>query len=94
MEGEFKALVPIGVHVDSGDLIGEVGSFEIRAPFSGVIRGLVHDGLKVTTGMKLGDIDPRDDPLISRLVSDKSLSVAGGVLEAILSYQLLHEVGG
>lgn len=93
-EGEFRAFAPIGVHVDSGDLIGQVGSFEIKAPFAGVIRGLVHDGLSVTTGMKLGDIDPRDDPLISRLVSDKSLAVAGGVLEAILSYQLFHEVGG
>lgn len=94
VEGEFTAFAAIGVHVEPGDLIGQVDTFEIHAPFAGVIRGLVHDGLIVTKGLKLGDIDPRDDPLISRLVSDKSLAVAGGVLEAILSHQPLHEVTG
>ena len=32
-----------------------------------------------------GDIDPRDDPRLCQMVSDKALSIGGGVLEAILS---------
>jgi xanthine dehydrogenase accessory factor len=35
--------------------------------------------------MKIGDIDPRADPRFCQMVSDKSLAVGGGVLEAILS---------
>jgi xanthine dehydrogenase accessory factor len=36
-------------------------------------------------GLKIGDVDPRDDPAACYLVSDKSLAIGGGVLEAILS---------
>ena len=35
--------------------------------------------------MKIGDIDPRDDPALCQIVSDKALAIGGGVLEAILS---------
>ena len=44
----------------------------------------IHPRVEVTEGMKIGDIDPRDDSSICFLVSDKALSVGGGVLEAIL----------
>jgi xanthine dehydrogenase accessory factor len=36
-------------------------------------------------GLKNGDIDVRDDPRVCEFVSDKALSVGGGVLEAILT---------
>jgi xanthine dehydrogenase accessory factor len=49
------------------------------------LRGLIHPGLLVKKGIKIGDIDPRDDPEICQKVSDKALSIGGGVLEAILS---------
>ena len=35
--------------------------------------------------MKIGDVDPRDEPVMVNLVSDKSRAIGGGVLEAILS---------
>jgi xanthine dehydrogenase accessory factor len=31
--------------------------------------------------MKIGDVDPRDDPTLCSVVSDKVLAVGGGVLE-------------
>jgi xanthine dehydrogenase accessory factor len=71
--------------LNPGDLIGEVNGEEIRATFKGVLRGLLHSGLNVTEGFKIGDLDPRNDPALCRLVSDKALAIAGGVLEAILS---------
>lgn len=85
-DGIFISAASIGTHVDAGDVIGWIGASAVRAPFSGVIRGLVHDGLTVSQKLKIGDVDPRDDPLISRLVSDKSLAIGGAVLEAILSF--------
>ena len=57
----------------------------IVSPFPGVLRGLVHPGLQVTAGLKVGDIDPRNEREACFLVSDKALSIGGGVLEAILS---------
>jgi xanthine dehydrogenase accessory factor len=41
--------------------------------------------MEVTRGLKLGDVDPRYDPTMCRLVSDKALAVGGGVLEALLA---------
>ena len=58
---------------------------EITSPFKGILRGLIHNGVPVTQGMKIGDVDPRDDPSACFLVSDKALSIGGGVLEAILT---------
>lgn len=57
----------------------------VTAPFPGVVRGLLHPGLHVTRGTKLGDIDPRDDPAYCYQVSDKALAIGGGVLEAVLT---------
>jgi xanthine dehydrogenase accessory factor len=80
----------IGDHCEAGDLIAEIeapdGSrHSLLAPFAGVLRGLLHPGLAVSPGMKLGDLDPRDDPRLCSLVSDKALAIGGGVLEAILA---------
>ena len=84
-DGVLEAMVEIGSHLDPGEPIARVGKETITAPFSGVLRGLVHPGLEVKKGLKIGDLDPRDDPSYCYLVSDKSLAVGGGVLEAILS---------
>lgn len=64
---------------------------EIVSPFSGVVRGIIRDGIQVTKGLKIGDVDPRDDPSICYLVSDKSLAVGGGVLEAVLSKEEIRK---
>jgi xanthine dehydrogenase accessory factor len=41
--------------------------------------------------MKIGDVDPRDDPAACLLVSDKALAIGGGVLEAVLSRREIRE---
>ena len=90
-DGTFIAYKQIGDHCEKGELIAEIqASFEyppskIISPFPGVLRGLLHPGLFVPCGLKIGDIDARDDPRLCQMVSDKALSVGGGVLEAILS---------
>jgi xanthine dehydrogenase accessory factor len=96
VDGVLTSKVEIGAVVVAGDLLAVVGEAELRAPFEGVVRGLVHDGLTVTAGMKVGDLDPRGDPKFAHLISDKSLAIGGGVLEAILSKRAfeVHHVGG
>jgi xanthine dehydrogenase accessory factor len=70
--------------VNQGQLIAEIGGCAVHAPFSGVLRGLIQNGLNVAKGAKIGDVDPRGDLRSCVLVSDRALAVAGGVLEAIL----------
>jgi xanthine dehydrogenase accessory factor len=84
-QGYIQTCVQIGDHVASGQVIAEIDGISVIAPFAGVVRGLIHPGLPVWAGLKIGDVDPRDDPRFCYLVSDKALAVGGGVLEAILS---------
>jgi len=90
VEGVLHTRVEIGDLVREGQVIAEVNGHEVRAPFDGVIRGLVAEGLHVTQGMKIGDVDPRQNPKFCFLVSDKSLAIGGAALEAILSIPALR----
>ena len=83
--GLFRGEQPIGAQLRPDDLVATVDGAELRATFPGVLRGLLHDGLQVELGVKVGDLDPRSDPSYCRLISDKSLAIGGGVLEALLS---------
>jgi xanthine dehydrogenase accessory factor len=76
-EGEVIALV------DPGD--GSSGPVAVNAPFTGLLRGLVADGLAVPAGLKIGDVDPRLDT-DTGMISDKALSIGGGVVEAVLTW--------
>lgn len=84
-EGILEAHAQIGEHVEAGQVVASVSGLPIYAPFTGVLRGLLHPGLAVWLGLKVGDVDPRDDPRYCTSVSDKSLAIGGAVLEAILS---------
>jgi xanthine dehydrogenase accessory factor len=84
-DGELVAHATIGMHLEAGAPIAEVARQLVSAAFPGVLRGLIHPGLSVTKGLKIGDLDPRDDPRLCSLASDKSQAVGGGVLEAILA---------
>jgi xanthine dehydrogenase accessory factor len=83
--GIFQGQVQLGDLLQEGQLIGTIDSIPVRARFRGVVRGLIQSGLEVNPGLKIGDIDPRPDPRIASLVSDKALAVGGGVLEALLT---------
>jgi xanthine dehydrogenase accessory factor len=85
-DGIVLGQVEIGHHIDSGQIVAQVGIESVFSPLKGVLRGLIRSGLKVSKGLKIGDIDTRDDPSLCNIVSDKALAVGGGVLEAILGY--------
>ena len=90
-DGLFQPEREICDRLNQGDKIAEVDGESIYAPFKGVLRGILYPGLFVLQGFKIGDIDQRDDPRYCTTVSDKSLAVAGGVLEAILAYKHQRE---
>ena len=90
--GRVTSRHAIGASLSEGAIVATVtdamdATAAVHAPFDGVLRGLIHPTVWVTAGMKIGDVDPRARPAYCFTVSDKSLAVAGGVLEAILTAQ-------
>jgi len=85
VDGTLKVFAKIGELVQPNQLLAQVADASVHAMFTGVLRGILHDGTHVEAGVKIGDVDPRCDPGLCSIVSDKALAVAGGVLEAILS---------
>lgn len=85
--GLLSARLDIGAQVEAGTLIATVDGAELRASIGGVIRGLVHDGLTVRAGQKLGDVDPRGDVAACATLSDKTRTLSGAVLEAVVAFE-------
>jgi xanthine dehydrogenase accessory factor len=76
----------IGDVVEVGDPIGLVAGVSVRAAIPGVIRGLLRDGQSVALGQKIGDIDPRGDVGFCWTLSDKTRTISGAVLEAVVRF--------
>ena len=94
VDGVLIARAKIGDHVEAGQVVAMVSAQAERpviSPLKGVLRGLIREGIHVTEGLKIGDVDPRDDPSACYLVSDKALAIGGAALEAILTRGEIRE---
>jgi xanthine dehydrogenase accessory factor len=83
--GILRTSSNIGDWFTKGDEVCAVNEAKILASFDSMLRGLLRDGTEVEEGTKVGDLDPRNDPMLCSRVSDKSRAIGGGVLEAILA---------
>jgi len=83
-DGQWKNKLDIGRPVRKGDLVGSVSGVPVNALIDGILRGMIHPGINVKAGLKIGDIDPRGRKEYCYFMSDKALAIAGGVLEGIL----------
>jgi xanthine dehydrogenase accessory factor len=98
--GIFRTNRDIGHRVEQGEKIGVVvllferadfyrgvpvdNEYPVVARISGILRGLLRDGVPVAAGDRLGDIDPRGITEDLNHISDKAMRVAEGVLEALI----------
>jgi xanthine dehydrogenase accessory factor len=82
--GSFVGHAKIGAGIEAGQVVASVAGRPVRANISGVLRGVLHDGLLVHQGQKVGDIDPRGIVEHCFTISDKARAIGGAVLEAIL----------
>jgi xanthine dehydrogenase accessory factor len=82
-KGIVKPILKIGDTVNAGEIVCHVGDVAVEARISGILRGLIREGLSVPERAKIGDIDPRGIRDYTFTISDKARAVAGGVLEAI-----------
>jgi len=84
--GVFSTTFDIGDEISEGDRLGDVDGTPVIAKISGVLRGILRNGTPVRRRTKLGDIDPRASKSYCGEVSDKALSIGGGVLEAVCAH--------
>ncbi len=91
-DGTLRTFTTITDQVQTDQLIGEVEGISIKAKFPGIIRGLLRNGTSVRSGMKIGDLDPRNNPELTSMISEKSLAIGGGVLEVLLSDKTLRNL--
>lgn len=89
--GRVKVKKKIGDMVKTGDLIAVIEGNEVRSQLNGVLRGIIHDGMEVPLGFKIGDVDPRGIVENCFTISDKARAVGGGTLEAILALKRINK---
>jgi xanthine dehydrogenase accessory factor len=70
----------IGDVVQRDEVLLTIEETEVRAPFTGLLRGLIREGISAPKGMKIADIDPRTD-VDWRTISDKARCLGGAALE-------------
>lgn len=91
--GIFRANASIGDWVEAGTPVGYVETPEgQRCPqitvISGVLRGILPDGYRVTEHFKSADVDPREESRVHcRMISDKARCIAGSVLELVSAFE-------
>jgi xanthine dehydrogenase accessory factor len=82
--GIFTTERKIGELVVANQAIGSVSGQPVAAPISGMLRGLLRNGVRVSKGSKLLEVDPVNDSDVCDTIRDKMRAIAGGVLEAIM----------
>ncbi len=82
--GIFTSNREIGDSVVAGEVIGWIGDLPLEAPVSGMLRGLIRSGVRVSKGSKLIEVDPVNDKAICKFITDKMRAIGEGVLEAIM----------
>ena len=85
-DGVFHSARTIGEMVAEGEPVGDVDGELVLSAIGGLLRGLLAPGVAVTSGMKLGDVDPRGRSVDPARISDKARAVAAGVLEAVFRH--------
>ncbi|HNW92672.1 MAG TPA: selenium-dependent molybdenum cofactor biosynthesis protein YqeB [bacterium] len=83
--GVFTSPHAIGDTIAAGEVLGDVDGMPVTAAIGGMLRGLLHSGIRVPSGIKLGDIDPRGRREYCFTLSEKTRTISGGALEAILA---------
>jgi xanthine dehydrogenase accessory factor len=73
----------LGDQVTEGETLFTLSGSPVVSPLSGILRGLIAEGLEVPKGTKCADIDPRPRGDVEFCtISDKSRALGGAALEA------------
>ena len=81
--GTFRTACRIAEMVEVGQIVASLDNRELRAPLSGILRGLTRDGVPVEFGTKCVEVDPRGDIANVIGIGERPGRIAEGVAQAI-----------
>jgi xanthine dehydrogenase accessory factor len=81
--GRLETTARIGDAVEQGTIIATIAGTIVRAPISGVIRGLTRSGVDVPVRTKVLEVDPRGNPESAFGLGTRPRRIAEGVLKAL-----------
>ena len=87
-DGRMEPVARIADVVEKGQIVARTGGVPVYAQMSGIVRGMLQEGVEVTKGLKIGDIDARKKEAYCYEISDKARRIGRGVTEAISSAQI------
>ena len=91
--GVVRPKAQIAQIVEKDQVIAEIETEDgaqqvpVRAPFTGLLRGMLRDGFRVPEGFKMADIDPRAEEHDNCFtISDKARAIGGMVVTELVGY--------
>lgn len=85
--GRWNTAIEIGTRVFKDFVVGHLGNTPIRAPFDGILRGIIRDGTEVPAGVKLLEIDSRGRRANWAGTDSRGQVIASAVMEAVSLYR-------
>jgi xanthine dehydrogenase accessory factor len=82
--GVFTSVKNIGDTVAMDEIIGKIDDNPLKAPLSGMLRGLIRNEARVLANTRIAEIDSVNDKSVCTAIRDSARAISGGVLEAIM----------
>jgi hypothetical protein len=86
-QGVWHTPFEVGAWVARGHVVGKLAGQDVQAPFDGVLRGVLRDGVRVPAGVKLIEIDPRGRRAKWTGIDPRGAAIADAALLAIRDAQ-------
>jgi xanthine dehydrogenase accessory factor len=84
--GIFRTSYSIGAAVAAGEVVAMIGGTPVAAPLGGTLRGLTRDGVPVTVGTKVLEMDPTGATIESHL-GGRPTRIAEAVVGAVQHWE-------
>ena len=88
--GIFQTAFQPGGPVEQGQEIARIDNTMIRAPLTGVLRGITRSGVPVSVKTKVIEVDPRGEDAQFSGIGERPAIIAQGVLLAIQEWKQHH----
>lgn len=90
--GRLEVLRDIGAAVAAGETVARIGAQAVAAPLTGTLRGMLRDGIEVSPGDKLCEVDPRPPArAVFAGIGQRPAAIAAGVMQALARIRSNHE---
>lgn len=91
--GLWRSALDVGARVYKGFPVGVLEEQTVEAPFDGILRGIVRDGMHVSKGVKLIEVDPRGRKAQWTGIDEKGYAIAQATCSAVKELQHIRRRG-